>query len=893
MTSATTRRIAERFPALTAEQRRAVYEKIRDEGLGLADFPILPRPAPAGAPLPLSYAQQRQWFLWSLDRDSTAYHIAGAVALDGTLDVHALREAFLGLVQRHESLRTVFVADADGLARQVVRHDVDVTVPLVDTPDPADLARAVARLVDTPFDLTTGPLLRVGLFRRAPRAHVLVVAMHHIVSDGWSVQVIVDEFVARYRAAVTGAPAALPPLAVQYADYAVWQRHWLEAGEKDRQLAYWTGRLGGPQPVLQLPTDRPRGPGTDDRGANHTMALDDALVARLQQRVQAQGATLFMGLLAGFAVLLHRYTGQTDLRVGVPVANRNRVETEGVVGFFVNTQVLRCDVDGRATLAQVLAGVREAALGAQAHPDLPFEQLVDALQPERSLGHNPLFQVMLSHQRETQDTTLQLPGLTLGRHPLADPAAPFDLTLNTVEDGQGRVQATFNYATALFDATTVARIAAHYRAVLQALADTPGCAVGDVALLDAAEHAQLADWGTHAQRFPDHEPVHRLIEAQARARGAAVAVVFGDETLSHAELNRRANRVAHRLIAAGVRPETRVGIAVERSVEMVVGLLGILKAGAAYVPLDPAYPAERLAGMVADSRIAWVVTQRTVRMPAVAGLQALCLDEVPHDTPAHDPQVPVHGHHLAYVIYTSGSTGTPKGVGIPHHALVEHAQVARQMFGLTAEDRMLQFSTLNFDGFVEQLFPPLICGAGVVLRGPVPWDAETFLHELVARRITVVDLTTAYWFLLVGEFARTRPASYGALRQVHAGGEALPPEGLRLWREAGLEGVTLLNTYGPTEATVTATVLDVQPYVDGTRALPLQMPIGTPLPGRRVHVVDAGLAPVPVGVAGELCIGGALLARGYLGRERVGDEALGAQARAAEGGRLYLSLIHI
>ncbi|ASI68648.1 non-ribosomal peptide synthetase [Diaphorobacter nitroreducens] len=886
--------IARRFVCLSREKQRAFLDALKDNGIDFGQLPIYS--AGSGGPQMASYAQVRQWFLWQLEPDGTAYHISGALRLRGHLDVEALKASFDALVVRHESLRTVFRGGEDGQAEQVIQADDRAQIEEVDlSSEPAKEREAkvrevAVRLHQTPFDLEAGPLLRVGLIREAADEHVLVVVMHHIVSDGWSMQIIVDEFVAQYRARIQGQEPQLAVLPIQYADYAVWQRNWLEAGEKDRQLSYWKAQLGDEHPVLQLPADHARRADGRYSAAHHGIELSSELVQGLHQRAQAEEATLFMVLLAGVQALLHRYSSQQDIRVGVPIANRHRVETEGVVGFFVNTQVLRNVINGRLSLAQVLKQAKEAALGAQTHQDLPFEQLVEALQPERNLGTNPLFQVMVNHQRQDHRALQQLPGLALEDYALGEQGAQFELTVDTSEDADGHVHVSFSYAEGLFEAGTIERMAGHYVALLQALSDRPEQAVGDVQLLGEAEQQQLQAWGVNATRYSDAQPVHRLIERQARVHPEAVALLFGDEALTYAELNVRANRLAHRLIALGVGPEVKVGIAVERSIEMVVGLLAILKAGGAYVPLDPEYPADRLAYMVEDSGIGLLLTQSAVkdRLPAAEGLAVLELDGLElADELAQNPEVAVHGENLAYVIYTSGSTGRPKGVGIPHHSLVEHAQVALDFFGLTKADRMLQFATLNFDGCIEQLFPPLIEGASVVLRGPALWDSTTFHQQLLDKRISVVDITTAYWLLLVQDFARQGIRDYGVLRQLHAGGEAMPPEGLNAWREAGLAHVKLLNTYGPTEATVTASILDCQPYVSGGKPLPLQMPIGTPLAGRALWVVDADLNPAPSGVAGELLIGGDLLARGYLGRSGLSAERFVADPFDEAGGRLY------
>ncbi len=883
--------LAERFAAMPADKQRTFLHTLRQQSLDFSRLPIVPA---GGARDTLSYAQSRQWFLWQLEPDSTAYHIAGALRLRGQLDEAALRASFAALAARHESLRTVFRAGADGQPVQRVEESCDPAlevIALTDVPErEARASHEAARIGQTPFDLGCGPLLRLGLVRLSHDEHLLVVVMHHIVSDGWSMQIIVDEFVAHYCARVLGETPKLTPLPIQYADYAQWQRSWLEAGEKERQLAYWKQQLGTDHPVLQLPADHARRADGRYRAGAVRMALPTSLVKQLQQLAQAEGATLFMVLLAAFQALLQRYTGLGDIRVGVPIANRHRPETEGVVGFFVNTQVLRSSIDPRASLRQLLVQVKEAALGAQAHQDLPFEQLVEALQPQRSLGQHPLFQVMFNHQRENHRALDELPGLTLERYELPSQAAQFELTLDLAEHPDGRVQADFTYAAELFERVSIERFGNHYQAMLQAVAGQCETALGDVRLLDDAERDQLRQWGVNAQRYAYAEPVHRLIERQVRQTPQATALVFGEEALSYDELNRRVNRLAHRLIALGVRPEQRVGLALERSTEMVVGLLAILKAGGAYVPLDPEYPTERLAYMVQDSGVELLLTHSALRdrIPAGEQLTVLQLDTLDLSAePEHDPRVPLHGEQLAYVIYTSGSTGRPKGIGIAHAALAEHSQVAVAYFALTPADRMLQFSTINFDGFVEQLFPPLVCGAAVVLRGPQLWDSETFYRELIARRISIADLPTAYWHLLAQDFARQGPRDYGALRQVQATGEAMPPDGVKAWREAGLAHVKLLNTYGPTETVVTATAQDCGPYLFGEGALPAQMPIGHPLAGRHAWVLDADLNPVPPGVAGELYIGGALLARGYHGRAGLSAERFVADPFDAQGGRLY------
>jgi amino acid adenylation domain-containing protein len=854
-------------------------------------IPVLPEATRAG-PMTASYAQVRQWFLWKLEPTSTAYHISGALDLKGELHVDAVKGAFDALVARHESLRTLFGGDRDGQVAQLIQPASGAHVEQIDLGDveagelPARMRAETMRLHQTPFDLERGPLLRVGLIREAADRHVLVVVMHHIISDGWSMQIIIDEFVAQYRARVAGQSCELAPLPVQYADYAAWQRDWLEAGEQARQLAYWTVQLGDEHPVLQLPTNRPRNADGIYRAAQHAVTLPVELASGLQRRVQAQGATLFMALLAGVQVLLSRYTGLADIRVGVPNANRHRLETEGLVGFFVNTQVLRNVIDGRQNLSQVLAQAREAALGAQAHQDLPFEQLVEALQPERQLGANPLFQVVLNHQRQDLRSLQQLPGLALHTHALGEQGAQFELVVDTIEGADGQVRVIFNYARELFEAHAIERMANHYVKVLHALSDRPQQTVDTFELLSPAEHEQLERWGAGTARYPVEETLHRLIERQAQANPAATALLLGDETLSYAELNRRANRLAHHLIELGVRPDVKVGIAVERSFDMMVGLLAILKAGGAYVPLDPEYPADRLAYMVRDSRIELLLTQSAVkdRVPLADGVRVLELDAL--DLGAefeHNPQVAVHAENLAYVIYTSGSTGRPKGTQLSHRNVTRLLKGTQDWFEFGANDVWTMFHSYAFDFSVWEIFGALCTGGQLVI---VPFwisrSPQDFLQLLRRHKVTVLNQTPSAF----GQLMHT-PGLYDerlALRTVIFGGEALDPQRLKPWMaQWGDQQPKLINMYGITETTVHVTYRQItEADLEGQRS-----PVGVAIPDLGLRVLDGALNPAPVGVAGELHVAGDGLARGYLGRPGLSAERFVADPFGRDGARLY------
>ncbi|MBG6485667.1 pyoverdine non-ribosomal peptide synthetase PvdD, partial [Pseudomonas aeruginosa] len=615
-------------------------------------------------PLALSFAQERQWFLWQLEPESAAYHIPSALRLRGRLDVDALQRSFDSLVARHETLRTRFRLEG-GRSYQQVQPAVSVSIEREQFGEEGLIERIQAIVVQ-PFDLERGPLLRVNLLQLAEDDHVLVLVQHHIVSDGWSMQVMVEELVQLYAGYSQGLDVVLPALPIQYADYALWQRSWMEAGEKERQLAYWTGLLGGEQPVLELPFDRPRPARQSHRGAQLGFELPRELVEAVRALAQREGASSFMLLLASFQALLYRYSGQADIRVGVPIANRNRVETERLIGFFVNTQVLKADLDGRMGFDELLAQARQRALEAQAHQDLPFEQLVEALQPERNASHNPLFQVLFNHQSEIRSVTpeVQLEDLRLEGLAWDGQTAQFDLTLDIQEDENG-IWASFDYATDLFDASTVERLAGHWRNLLRGIVANPRQRLGELPLLDAPERRQtLSEWNPAQREYAVQGTLQQRFEEQARQRPQAVALILDEQRLSYGELNARANRLAHCLIARGVGADVPVGLALERSLDMLVGLLAILKAGGAYLPLDPAAPEERLAHILDDSGVRLLLTQGHLleRLPRQAGVEVLAIDGLVLDGYAEsDPLPTLSADNLAYVIYTSGSTGKPKG----------------------------------------------------------------------------------------------------------------------------------------------------------------------------------------------------------------------------------------
>ncbi|WP_235029765.1 pyoverdine non-ribosomal peptide synthetase PvdD, partial [Pseudomonas aeruginosa] len=820
-------------------------------------------------PLALSFAQERQWFLWQLEPESAAYHIPSALRLRGRLDVDALQRSFDSLVARHETLRTRFRLEG-GRSYQQVQPAVSVSIEREQFGEEGLIERIQAIVVQ-PFDLERGPLLRVNLLQLAEDDHVLVLVQHHIVSDGWSMQVMVEELVQLYAGYSQGLDVVLPALPIQYADYALWQRSWMEAGEKERQLAYWTGLLGGEQPVLELPFDRPRPARQSHRGAQLGFELPRELVEAVRALAQREGASSFMLLLASFQALLYRYSGQADIRVGVPIANRNRVETERLIGFFVNTQVLKADLDGRMGFDELLAQARQRALEAQAHQDLPFEQLVEALQPERNASHNPLFQVLFNHQSEIRSVTpeVQLEDLRLEGLAWDGQTAQFDLTLDIQEDENG-IWASFDYATDLFDASTVERLAGHWRNLLRGIVANPRQRLGELPLLDAPERRQtLSEWNPAQREYAVQGTLQQRFEEQARQRPQAVALILDEQRLSYGELNARANRLAHCLIARGVGADVPVGLALERSLDMLVGLLAILKAGGAYLPLDPAAPEERLAHILDDSGVRLLLTQGHLleRLPRQAGVEVLAIDGLVLDGYAEsDPLPTLSADNLAYVIYTSGSTGKPKGTLLTHRNALRLFSATEAWFGFDERDVWTLFHSYAFDFSVWEIFGALLYGGRLVIVPQwVSRSPEDFYRLLCREGVTVLNQTpSAFKQLMAVACSADMATQQPALRYVIFGGEALDLQSLRPWfQRFGDRQPQLVNMYGITETTVHVTY---RPVSEADLKGGLVSPIGGTIPDLSWYILDRDLNPVPRGAVGELYIGRAGLARGYLRR---------------------------
>ncbi len=845
-------------------------------------------------PLPLSFAQQRLWFLAQLEPDNPGYHMPAAIAVDGRLDVDVLKRCLDEIVRRHETLRTRFAEHGDETV-QIVDPPRPQPLPVIDlTVLPAavrevELGRRATWEAVRLFDLAGGPLLRTTLVRLACDRHVFLLNQHHIVSDGWSIAVLVREIGVLYRAFACGeAPASLlPELPVQYADFAVWQRRWLEGEVLERQVAYWREKLAGVA-SLELPIDRPRAAVRSPRGAQWSVALPKSLFEALEALSRERGVTLFMTLLAAFQVLLHRYSGQSDVAVGSPIAGRRVREVEDLIGFFVNTLVFRSDFSTSPAFVTLLDAVREGALAAYAHQDLPFEHLVEALHPERDRSRTPLFQVMLVLQNAPLED-LEIEGLTFKPLRTDSGTAKFDLTLSLVESPPGGTEGlvgSLEYATDLFDATTVARLAGHLKTLLAALVARPEARIATLELLTPAERWQLrAEWNAMECDYPGQdECLHRFFEAQVSRSPEAVALVSDESRLTYRELDERANRLGRYLRSLGVAPEVVVALCAERSPEMVVAVLGILKAGGAYLPLDPSSPAERLAFMIRDSGAQVLVTyaEAAARLPEEArDLRVVSLES---EGPAVDRQEAAslnrgaEADGLAYVIYTSGSTGRPKGVMISHRAITNHMLWMWRRFHLTAADTVYFKTPFSFDASVWELFLPLCCGARLAVARPGGHQDSTYLAESAVRHgVTVLQLVPSMFRVFVEEATLEKIP----LRLLFAGGEALPTKLAKRFHRRRPD-VGLYNLYGPTEATIDATFGDSRNACPGGT-----VEIGWPVANVRVQLLDAALQPVPVGVAGELHVGGLALARGYLERPGLTAERFVPDPFAGPGERLY------
>ncbi|MFD2688017.1 amino acid adenylation domain-containing protein, partial [Streptomyces phyllanthi] len=859
--------------------------------------PALPPVTPVSRdqPLPLSFGQQRLWFIDQLEPGSAEFVMPTRVRFASDVDVAALGAALDTITARHEILRTRLVTGPDGVPHQVIDPPGTVPLPVVDLSAQPDPARTAQRLVDqdtrVPIDLAAGPMLRAVLYRLGETEHMLALTMHHVTFDEWSDQVFRRELSALYEAYRAGEPNPLPPLAVQYADFAVWQRSWLSGEVLDGQLAYWREQLAG-VPVLDLPTDRPRPPVPSRAGAVVGFRVPAAVAEGLRTVAGENDASMFMTLLAAYTVVLSRYSGQDDIAVGTPVATRNRAETEDLIGFFVNSLVLRTDLSGDPVFTELLARVRDMSLAAYANQDLPFEQLVDALVTDREEARTPLFQVIFNYTPgEGRPTVQAVPGGGTEAAPEdldIEVDTRFDVRLAISDDPKGGLSGGIHYNAELFDPATVRRMAGHLQTVLSAVAADASRPLSRLPLLTEAERTRLVhDWNDTAVAWPDADGVHELTAAASEATPDAIAVVSGGRCLSYAALMTRAGRLAAHLRGMGVGPDTVVGLCLPRGADLITAVLAVWQAGGAYLPLDPDYPPERLAFMLADSRAAVLVGMadvvedlplRRVRVVALddpAVQRALAASPVPETAAAAQPG------RLAYVIYTSGSTGTPKGVMVSHGSLVNYVRWFNERFEITASDRVLVSSSPSFDAFGIELYPGLAAGGALVVApaSGVAADPDGLIATMTAQQVTVLPTVPAMLSLLTG---RAALAGCSGIRRVVCGGERLTGQAAAALTR--VLPVPLHNVYGPTEATIDVTGHTYEPIGDQVGGV---VPIGVPAANTRLYVLARDLSPAPVGVPGELFVGGANLARGYTRAPVLTAERFVADPFGSDGSRLY------
>jgi len=847
-----------------SDHKTEILDLLRQERAAERGAAAKLRPVPREGGAPLSFMQERLLFLSLMYPHSPVYNLPNARRMRGRLHEEALRSALQTILERHEILRTTF-RDRGGNPVQIVSPSARLDFESVDvttSDDPEAEATRIALIEsERAFDLATGPLLRTKLLKLGPDDHLFFWCLYHIVSDGWSSMVFLRELKAFYEQQTIGTPANVPALSVQFGDFAVWEREWLQGEFLESQLSYWRKKLGGRLTVLDLPADHPRSPMLSYQGRCHSISFSMPLVDSLKSLAQRTETTLFMVLLTAFKILLHRYTALTDICVGTPVARRNRREVEDAIGCFINTLALRTDLSGEPRVVDLLGRVRETCIEAFGRQDVPFEKLVEELQPDRDLSHTPIFQVMLIlHVQDTRKVS-KLGDIDLSAVEYHASSAKFDLTLELKETGSG-LEGWFEYSTDLFEESTIGRMASQLETLLWSIVEEPERRISELRILPEADrHRLLVEWNATAADYPWESCVHGLIGAQAERSPKATAVVFGEDSLSYRELEERSNRLARYLVKLGVGVEIPVGLYVERSLEMVVGLLGVLKAGGAYLPLDPSFPKDRLAFMVRDAGVPVILSQSALvaSMPE-HGAKLVELDGDGEAIAREDGgpvTSPTRPDTLAYIIYTSGSTGKPKGVCIAHRALANLLHAMREHTAITEEDSLLAVTTLSFDIAALELYLPLIAGARLVLASrETAADGESLSECLADCRITLMQATPATWRLLI----EAGWQGSGKLR-VLCGGETLPRE---LADQLLARCPSLSNLYGPTETTIWSSAERVRANQP--------ISIGRPLANTEIYILDGALNPVPIGVPGELHIAGAGLARGYLNRPELTAE---------------------
>jgi amino acid adenylation domain-containing protein len=869
--------LTQRIAHLSPEKREVLERLLKQKGVDVSRTLIVPRKE-ASSIAPLSFGQRQMWIIDKLSPGRSFHNLPNAARMRGPLDIEALEKTLGEITRRHESLRTTFTM-MDGNPVQVIGRAQPCTIPMLDICDmPEDereqeMRRMVFEDTQLPFDLEHGPLMRGTLIRLGPEDHVLVLTMHHIISDGWSRGILISEVVTLYTNFSAGLPSPLPELPVQYADYSHWQHDWFRGDVLESLLSYWRKHLADAPPVLELPTDRPRPSVKTFWGDSAYITISESQTAQLRSLGQAEGATLFMTLLAAFAALLARYSGQEDILVSTPIAGRTRSETERLIGFFVNTLVLRTDLSGDPSFRELLRRVREVALGAYSHQELPFEKLVDELQPDRNASSSLLFQVMFVLQNAPHES-LQIPGLRINAVPVEVETSKFDMTLTLTENGDV-VVGSLQYNTDLFDASTISRFMQHFHQVLHAASSQPDLPLSQLPLLSPEElHQLLSTFNDFSSPFPSHSSIHQLFEAQVALTPERIALSCGAEQLTYQQLNERANKLAHYLRRRGVAPESLVGISMKRSVEMAVAVLGTLKAGGGYVPLDAGYPMERLRMMVEDAGVEKVLVSGEGEREWGSRVEELNVEKDAEEIgreASENGGWRVEPENVAYVIYTSGSTGRPKGVPVPHRGLCNLAVGQARAFGIDADSRVLQFAPLSFDAAASEMFTTWVSGATLYLvEHNELLLGQGLIRLLRDEAITTVTLPPAVLSVLPD-------TELPDLRTIIVAGDVCPEHVVVRWSRDR----QFINAYGPTEGTVCATIGEIE---EGQ----WRTPIGRPMANVEVYILDARLQPVPIGVAGQMYLGGVGLARGYLKRGDLTAERFIPHPYSSEpGARLY------
>jgi len=880
------------------KDRKDEIRRLLQQGRVEAQQQAVPRRIPRTGELPLSPYQERIWFLDQLETGGPTYNVHTVLRLRGNLNIPALSESINRTVARHEVLR-MSCQTVDGSPRLVIHPELHIDLPVIDlqSVSPASREREAKIIAEVEsrrsFDLANDPLLRPVLLQLQDDEYWLILTLHHFMIDGISMRLLLEELAQHYAARLRGEDCVLPRPNLEFLDFAHWQREELDGPDMRRAAEYWLKQLAGAPDALNIPADRPRPPVQSFEGALEPFELPRELSDKLQALSRREGVTLFMTLLAGFQALLHRYTQQTDLVVGTATSNRSHAEFDEVIGPFTNTLLLRVDSSGDPTFRELLRRVRDVSLDAFSNQGIPFVRLVEMLHPRRDPSRNLLFQALfVLHQGSLADT-LDLPGVELERVAVDPGTARVDIGLEMTQNDDG-LSGFLEYNTDIFNRDTIVRMIGHFETLLAgAIADADQKLSALPLLTDAERDALVNEWSRGPE--PDSlEPacVHELIERQAASTPDAQALVYRGGSMTYRELNGRANQLARRLRALGVGPETMVALSMRRSADMIVGLLGIWKAGGVYVPVDPEYPEARLTHLLRDSRAAVIVTQESLveRLPAdSAAIVRIDADwpEIERES-ADDLENAVSGENAAYVIYTSGSTGLPKGVVVCHREISEYVREAAQFLEITPDDCMLQFFSINFDPSLEQILEPLICGARVALRGDDIWLPEEFHGYFAEYGVTIAELTPALWLPLV-RYWHDHPecCAETTLRLVVIGGDFPPPESIALWEKSAIRHVRLVNMYGPTETTIAATCYDISAHRDDVLGAE-RIPIGRPLPGRRAYILDPQGSLVPAGIPGELYLGGAGLARGYLNQPELTRERFVADhVSGLPGARLY------